>query len=818
MAEKKNARMHNLLSRISFTITILTLTIISDVWTQENGIGTIKGKVIDQSTNRPVEFVNVVLRARTDSTIITGIVTDKTGGFDFADIPTSEYFITFSLIGYKEKSTHIFSIDVQHKHLNVGEVNLVPTTVNLDEVLITAEKSMYNNAFDRKVYNVDQDMMSKAASVSELLQNVPSVTVDIDGNVSLRGSTNVLIMVDGRTSALMDKNSATVLEQMPASSIEKIEVMTNPSAKYKPDAASGIINIVTKKNTTLGINGDVGGNVGNQDRFNANLRLNYNPGAFNLFGSYAIRKDTRNRISSDNRRQVDSISTTTFYDQDITSYARPLSHIASIGLEYHADARNDFALSGNYLQNTFTRTDNNHQVLFTADNLVLNEYVRERFDNEYEKEYGFTSYFEHSFQNRDHKLHLEFSLSRAPEQEDNHYTNIYSVPVSANSFDNILITNDDKRSQVTLEYSDPLSEKSTLQAGYSGEFNNSDFAFDVANFDATRNRFVADIGRTNRFLYDEYINAVYITYKRSFGVIGFEGGVRMEEASTKGSLVTLDSTINNSFFNLYPSLHLSYKLTKSADLQLSYSRRIHRPETEDLNPFPEYRDPRNYTSGNPKTLPEYIHQIEFGCQFQNDQVTILPALYYRNTLNRFTMLTRVVNDTLLVTSRGNLSSDQSGGLEIVLSADMGGIFTAHWSGNAFLEQIDATNLGYSGKRSTTSWSSVFTLGVNLSATSRMQVNANYISRRLTPQGEFTPSYLFNSGIRQDLMDKKLSLVFTAADIFKTLKRELALNTLALDRDFLNRRDAQIIYFGVTYHFGVPPKNAKEDQLRYDDNL
>src|SRR5207249_120261 len=160
------------------------------------------------------------------------------------------------------------------------------------------EKSMYNNSIDRKVYNVDQDLMSKAGSASELLQNVPSVQVDVDGNVTLRGS-GALIMINGKTSPIMDKNSATVLQQMPASSIEKIEVITNPSAKYKPDGSSGIINIVLKKNTSLGLNGTVSANAGNQDRYNGNIRLNYNPGSLNIYGSYGARKDNRNRINTD---------------------------------------------------------------------------------------------------------------------------------------------------------------------------------------------------------------------------------------------------------------------------------------------------------------------------------------------------------------------------------------------------------------------------------------------------------------------------------------------------------------------------------------
>ena len=303
---------------------------------QESKPGTIKGSVIDESTSRPIQFVNIILCNKADSAMVAGKASDKGGGFDFSDVSTGEYFIKFSLIGYKEKTSPVFKIDPQHKKLNLGTVALVATAVDLDEVLVTAQKSLFNNSIDRKVYNIDQDIMSKAGSASELLQNIPSVQVDIDGNVSLRGSSNVLIMINGKTSPLMDKNSAEVLQQMPATSIEKIEVITNPSAKYKPEGTSGILNIVLKKNTTLGINGNLTANAGNQNRYNGNARLNYNPGGFNVYASYSLRKDNRNRINTDTRAQTDAASVLTYYGDNLNSYASPLSHMVSVGMDYRS--------------------------------------------------------------------------------------------------------------------------------------------------------------------------------------------------------------------------------------------------------------------------------------------------------------------------------------------------------------------------------------------------------------------------------------------------------------------------------------------------
>lgn len=785
---------------------------------QQTSPGTIAGLVVDASSSRPLEFVNVTLHNRTDSVLVTGQPTDRRGSFQFSNVAQGEYFVKFSLIGYKERLSPGFIIDSQHKHLNVGTVALVQTPVSLDEVLVAGERSIFNNSIDRKVYNVDQDLMSKAGSASELLQNVPSVQVDIDGNVSLRGSSNVLIMVNGKTSPMMDKSSAEVLQQMPASSIEKIEVITNPSAKYKPEGTAGIINIVLKKNTTLGVNGDLTGNAGNQDRYNGNIRLNFNPGDLNIYGSYGIRKDNRNRINTDARRQTDTASTVTYYNQNLPSYATPLSHIVSLGLDYRIGGSDQVGLSGNYFYNSFTRTEDASNLLTAANGSTLSRYDRRRWDEEYEKEMEYTAYAEHNFPQEDHKLRLEITGSQAPEQEDNRYTNISLIPAGPTTFDNTLIKNGENRTQVALDYSNPLAETISLEAGYAGEFNSNDMDYHAEVYDTVQRQFVNDPSRTNRFLFHEWINAAYVTYKRTLGAFGFLAGLRGEHARVRSNLVTLDSTISHDYLNFYPSLHLSYRMSPVAELQLSYSRRTHRPEGDDFNPFPEYRDPRNVSAGNPSLLPEYIHSIELGCQFQNDYASILPSVYYRYSYNRFTPITRFINDSTLLTTRENLSSDQSGGLEIVASVNVGEVASAHASINGFYETIDASNLGYGERKSITSWSGALTVNFHVAAGSRFEVNSNFRSARLTAQGEYSPTYVVNAGFRQELFEGDVSIVMTAADIFKSLKRQLELDTPSLNQTVINARDSRIFYLGLTYHFGAKPKKAKEEQLHYEDNL
>ena len=788
----------------------------SALYAQNNTKGIIKGVVVNESTHRPVEFVNIVLQNKSDSVLVTGTVTNKNGEFKLINIPEGEYVVNCRLLGYKEKKTASFKMNAQQNLVNLGTLSVTETTVNMDEILITSQKTLFNNSIDRKVYNVEQDVLSKSSSVSELLQNIPSVEVDIDGNVTLRGSSNVLILINGKTSPLMGKSQATVLQQMPASAIERVELITNPSAKYKPDGTSGIINIVLKKNTSLGLNGSVGVNGGNDGRYNGNVRLNFNPGDLNLFGSYSYRKDSRNRFNTGAENGFPPNEY--HYFQTVNSYARPVANMLMLGIDYKFDKFNSAGFSGNYFHNSFIRTDDAHNR--TQNSLLIDTSVfdRYRYDPEYEDEFGLTAFYEHNFPGEDHKLRAEFKVSRQPELEDNHYTNVTLVPLGANTYDNMRISNNEMKNELSLDYTDQLDEHTTLEAGYAGEWNNFDYDFHAENSDSTTQGFIIDIAKTNRFKYDETIHALYTTLQHSFGNYGVLVGLRAEQVVTKANQVTRDSVLDNSYFTLFPTIHVSYKLSEAYELQLNYSKRTRRPEPDELNPYPEYRDLIHINAGNPKLLPEYIHSVEFGCKLQNDLLTVLPSIYYRYTYNRFTMVTRTIKDSIQLTTRENLSSDRAAGAECILSASVNELFSTNLSANIYYNEIDASNLGFSGSKSTVTWSSAFTFNLHATSTTMVQLNSNYNAARLTPQGENASSYVVNIGLRQELFENSLSLVLTVADIFKSLKRETTINAIDFTGWLNQKRDSRVIYFGLTYTFGKPPKKVKDESLKYDNGL
>ena len=792
--------------QILFIVAILYFS--SIIPAQEN-THAITGTVLDKASKKPVEFATVQLLHVPDSAVVTTTVTDRKGKFILDKITNGNYILQCSFIGFEKI---IMPVTVNQKRENTGIIEIGVVSKNMSEVKVTSRQSLLNTSIDRKVYNVTQDIMAQSGSASDILRNIPSVEVDMEGQVSLRGSSDVMILINGRPSPLMGRSRAEVLQQLPANSIERIEVITNPSARYKPDGTSGIINIVMKKNARSGWNGSVVGNAGNRDRYNGNISLNYKPGKLNLFSTYSMRQDNRLRKYKVNKEYSDTI-----YSEDNRSPSRPLSNMVTLGADYTFNDYNSAGISGNYHHRKMIKHDVVKRFFYNNDHLLTGNSARLRYDPEWEKEQDATAYWQHNFKEEDHELRVELNVSASDEVEDNHYTNAYYLPVRPTTLDNTLIKQGDYQQQLTADYTNPLSEDSKLEAGYSGSFSQADLNFYGEYFDTLQHLFIKDVYKSNRFRYNEAIHALYGTYQHSYSAFSYSAGMRLEQAFINGNLVTKDSLINNSYFKFYPTLHLSYKL-KNGELQFNYSKRVNRPEGDDLNPFPEYQDPFNLRAGNPKLLPEIIHSVELGYKWQNDNFSFVPSIYYRYKQNGFTSVIVQLNDSVFLTTLKNLSNDKSTGFELIFAAKAGKFLTANLNTNFFYNQIDASDLGYRNKKSIVSMSTNFNSTATITKTTMLQVSCNYRSARLTPQGKVSGSFVLNTGMRQDLFKKKVSIIFTASDILKTLRQKTEFDTPDLKQVSVGRRDAGIIYLGISYRFGNTVKKSTEEKLQFDNAL
>lgn len=782
----------------------------------QQGLGSVSGIIVEKITNTPLEFATVIIKSDKDSTQSQGTVTGKKGEFTFIKLAFGDYRIVYSFIGFEKVETTVFSLNSKRSKIDLGKLFIAESATMLGDISVTAQRSTFVNSIDRRTFNVGQDVMSKTGSVSELLQNVPSVQVDLDGNVSLRGSDNVMFLINGKPSSLMGTNRAAVLQQMPASSIEKIEVITNPSAKYKPDGTSGIINIVLKKDKSLGLNGQVSVNAGNDNRYNGNFSVNYNPGKLNVFGSYSIRQDERLRYSDDNRIHyisgADTINYTHVVSRDLS---RPLSHIIRTGADYKINTHNSIGIAGSYNYRSFIRHSNDINLWQSTDMTVTKDYDRTRRDPEFEKDLELSSNYVHSFKKEGHELTVDYTTSFSNEQEDNHFSDIYRVPVTSPTYDNTLIKQGENQSQFSVEYVNPVSENIKIEAGYILESRKSDMDFFGEYYDPLSDLWVKDIVKSNNFIYKENIHVLYGTYEQQIGKLGFLAGIRAEQAFLNANQVTTDTVMKNRYFRIYPSLHISYKLNDLNELQLNYSHRIRRPEGDEMNPFPEYADPYNLRVGNPRLKPADVHSIEFGYQYKKNSTTFLSTIYYRYTYNGMTDITRYINDTVKLTTRENLTKSGSAGMELVLSNTFGSLGNLNLSTNIFYNTIDASGLGYATNRSIIAWSANMSAGINLSKSTVLQITSSYSAENLTPQGRQLPSFVFNTGFKQEFLNRKLVLIATVSDVFNSLKNRTIIDTPELYEKIIRRRSARIIYLGVTYTFG---NQKKKKEIEYDDRL
>ncbi|MEO6130285.1 MAG: outer membrane beta-barrel family protein, partial [Saprospiraceae bacterium] len=370
---------------------------------------------------------------------------------------------------------------------------------------------------------------------------------------------------------------------------------------------------------------------------------------------------------------------------------------------------------------------------------------------------------------------------------------------------------------LTADYTNPFNEDMEFESGYEGEYSSGDLDYYSEFYDLNSLAWRKDIEKTNRFLYHQDIHALYATLSKGFGTFGIKAGLRAEQTIIESNLITLDSVIPIDYFNLFPTLHLSYEINDEQAIGLSYSRRVNRPDPDELNPFPEYIDIRDIEAGNPFLKPEQIHSIELGYHYQNEKISFLPALYYRQTYDGFSEETRYINDSTLLSSLVNLNKELSGGLELVVSWSPSKKLTFNINNNLFYHTIDASDAGYGENKSLVAADTKLAAYLSILPTTKLQFNATYRSSLLTAQGRSLPLYFLNAGLKQDLFKKKASLTLTVSDIFNTQRWQYIIDTPQLYQKVIRKRKSQIIYLGFSYRFGISSKDGGEE-LIFDNRL
>lgn len=774
------------------TFIAVSLSITAQPKRQGNTPPSITGKVVEAGTGTAMEFANVVLFNASDSTQVNGTVTNQEGIFLLERVKKGSYYIKISFIGFDDS---FIDVDIEKPGgLDLGEIELTPHTFGTDEVLVSGQRSPISYEIDKKVIDVGSQFTAASGSAVDILENVPSVTVDIEGNVSLRGSSNFTVLIDGRPTVL---DPADALEQIPASSIENIEIITNPSAKYDPEGVAGIINIVMKKSDKVGISGVVELNGGLNDQYGAEGIFDYRKDDFhaNLTGNYrkrifGIEEEEYNWTEQNNNISYYSSNGNGDRGRDGVRLSGSVSYDFGLG--------NALTIGGRYSDRTGSRNSY----------LQYNEWTSANPDKEFftsnsNRERGgvdlevFSNYI-HKFNNEGHEVIADFSY----ESEDNDEFTINELKQAGEIVDGQKSTEagPEKQLRFKLDYTLPLSEVSKFEAGYQAETEPSTEKTGLYFYDLSANDYVEQTEFRNETKYDETTHAIYSLYSNELGSLGFQFGARTEYTGRR--IETLRN--NNSFeidrWDFFPSAHFSYKLTEGHQLMTSYTRRINRPRGWELEPFETWIDAFNVRVGNPNLSPEYIDSYELGYQTYIGNSVVSIEGYYRIVNNKIERINSVYDDGVKLSSVDNVGKDYSLGTELFINFDPITNWNVNLIGNLYDYRIEGQFGDQDFSRNSFNWNLRFNNIIKFSQRLQIQINAIYNSPSVSSQGRREDFLYANFAIRHEVIENLLTATLQIRDVLGSAKREYTTETPTLYSYSYHTRESADVMLNLKFNF------------------
>ncbi|MFO7722472.1 MAG: TonB-dependent receptor [Bacteroidales bacterium] len=780
--------------------------------------GTVSGKIADSKTNLPIEYANVVI-FNPDTTIVTGGVTNNEGVFIINNVPFGLYLLKVSFIGYDDLWVDSVLLSYRHRNVLFEKIQLSQSAAVLQEFSLTGQRSVLEMQIDRKVFNVDQSIVSQGQSATEVLETVPSVEVDMDGNVSLRGSGNVTILIDGRPSAMMGSDVATALKQIPANMIESIELITNPSAKYDPEGMSGIINIKLKKDRKAGMNGVVSAGYGTWNKYNGSINLNYRTQKYNLFTSYSNNNRNFFRTGSTfttNKQNPDSF----FYtDQDIYMKGFSSSHMVRGGADWFINKNN--TLSGFLTYNTHSRRSNDTVWTTYQDSGQVVSALTDRYSSDEDASYGYSGVltWQKNFDKAGQELLVDANYSYNSGNEEADYFDRYDLldykPVYLTRMEQKSAFDINKVASLQIDYIHPLTANTRLEGGARLGYRMLDDDQDASYFDSI---WLPDPNRINRYVYDELIAAAYATYSGKIKNFTYKAGLRFEQTYTSGHLVNTTDTFSNQYPSLFPSVHFSYKPDRDNEFQFSYSRRITRPRSGMLNPFADYSDPLNIRQGNPFLDPEYTNSIEFGYSRFFKKSSLISSVFYRQVNDQIERFKIINPEGVTIMTFRNLTSGIQYGYELI------GTYNPYkwWSmnGNFNMNQriLDADKIQEGLRTSGLMWSVKLMSTMTLKAGTSIQLSGYYSSPRILTLGVSAPRYGMDIGARQSLLKNKASISLRLSDVFYTSSWKMSLDGSGFSQEIERYFDSRVAFLTFTYQFGQQPReNQSKRRGQRDSN-
>ncbi len=806
---------------------MLVLSVLTVYAETEKG-AQITGKVIDASTKQGMEFANISLRKTGSKEFIKGTVSDQLGAFRLDGVSNGNYVVAVSVVGYATFEKEL-TIGTGQKTINLRKILLKEDTQLLNEVQVVGQRSQMKFEIDRKVFNVDQSLATAGGSASDVLGNIPSVQVDPEGEVSLRGNSSVTVWINGKESGLSADNRAQILEQLPAESIERVEVITNPSAKYNPEGTAGIINIVLKKNRKAGYYGSLQAGVDTRGGYNAAGNVNFSSGKFESFVNVGTRVRKSEGEGYTNRQNLDDNGNPVSYlnqlrnDEDTR---KPV--IFRAGTTYHATDKDHFSFNGFGLLGRGDETDwlnytSNIPGSFTNS---LRTSAEKRKMNIGNFEIGYKRDFSE-------KSNLDLSasynlLNITPESSFLQVSN-YAGGTSTSSYqfqENVMKP---RKWEFQADYVTEFGEQNKIEAGYKGDFLTSKSKVSTYSGISEGNAAFNE-GLYNNFTYDQNVNALYATYSKRINRFGIQLGLRGEHTRTNTNSLGYNQSetdhpaYKDDYFSFYPSAFLSYQLPSNNELQLNYTRRVSRPWGGQLNPFVNLTDSTNISYGNPLLLPQYSNSLELNYIKNWENHTLSASLYYRNTDNVIQRISYRDGDIMKSTFE-NIAKTQSAGTELILKNNLFRMIDLTSTLNFYYNKLDGFSYLPAGATIPVvgeadedfSWSARIIANVMLPWGVSLQATGDYNSRELVAQGYRKANHTIDLGLRKSFLDRKLSLTINTRDLLNSRKRETITSGSGFSQESVFARSGRTVGFTLTYNFGNMKGSSKRPDRQEQQN-
>ena len=766
----------------------------------------ISGRVNDKN-DQPISFANIGLYQTSDSMLVTGDVTDAEGRFSI-ESPAGNYFLKISFLSYEEKI--IPAIILTGQDIDIGIINLAQAASLLEEIVVEGERSTMNLQLDKRVFHVGKDLANISGSASDILNNVPSVNVDVEGNVSLRGSQNVRILIDGKPSGLTGISTADALQQVQASLIESVEVITNPSSRFDAEGEVGIINIVLKKEHRSGVNGSFMVNLGQPDHYGGTFSLNFRKENLNFFASYGY--NYRESPGSGTSTVRFTFPDTLFsYSEETKRVRGGHSHNLIGGLDYYFTESSMLTASFVYRPAFGLNTS---RILFRdldGQNQLLRTVIRNEREEEPENSGEYSLSYRKSFKNPGQQFTTDIKWIENVEEEIASFEQIDERDGSLTR-QRALNTENERNVFFQADYIHPFGEAGKLETGLRSTLRVIDNAFLVEEENLAQDWNIIP-GFNNALVYSEKIFAGYAMMGNSWKRWSYQAGLRGELTDISVALKLANEDNRQQYFNVFPSLFTSYKLSETNTFQLSYSYRISRPRFRQLMPFSNYSNNRSLSTGNPYLRPEFTHSMEGSHLLNWTSGTLLSSIYYRGRRG-------VIEEITLVDSVGydrrfpiNLSSEQSIGFEFNLS----------WSPVQWLRYVSNVNLfsvnsegTYQDQiftRKALTWTNRSILQFSIRKNWDLQATFNYQAPQNTPQGKRLSLHSTDIAIARDLLKNQASIALSVRDLFNTrrFRREIVGTELNSYSEFQGRRRQLMLSF--TYRL-----NQKKDNKNSEDSF